>query len=206
MSAPALSFWFEFASPYSWLSAMRIAPLARAAGVSVAWRPFLLGPIFAAQGWADSPFNALPAKGRHMWIDVARQAQKYGLGPLTVPDPFPQHSLLAARVATLGAGQGWLPDFARAVFTAEFTQARAIAEPAVLAALLDALGQDGAALAAQAGSDQANKDALRAATEAAIALGVFGAPSFTADDGALFWGDDRLEDALAHAAASARTP
>ena len=58
-----LDFWFEFASSYSYPAAMRIAPLAAASGVNVRWRPFLLGPIFKAQGWDNSPFNLFPAKG-----------------------------------------------------------------------------------------------------------------------------------------------
>ena len=69
-----ISFWYDFASTYSYLAAMRIDSLAAAAGVEVAWRPFLLGPIFKAQGWDSSPFNIYPAKGRHMVRDLERTA------------------------------------------------------------------------------------------------------------------------------------
>ena len=96
---PVLEFWYEFASTYSYLAAMRIEPLAEAAGVDIRWRPFLLGPIFAAQGWTSSPFNLFPAKGRYMWRDMERQAAALGL-PFRKPDPFPQNALLAARVAS----------------------------------------------------------------------------------------------------------
>ena len=72
MAAPALDFWFEFGSTYSYLAAMRIGALADGAGVEVRLRPFLLGPIFQAQGWNTSPFNLYPAKGRHMWRDLER--------------------------------------------------------------------------------------------------------------------------------------
>src|ERR1700730_5178732 len=104
----SLTFWYEFASTYSWLSAERIEALAVQAGVEVAWRPFLLGPIFAAQGWTSSPFNLFPAKGRNMWRDMERQCARLGLPPIVRPDPFPQNSLLAARLATA------LPPAARA--------------------------------------------------------------------------------------------
>src|SRR5437762_3071367 len=67
MPTPSLEFWFDFASTYSYLAAARIGPLAAEAGIVVRFRPFLLGPIFKAQGWDSSPFNLYPAKGRNMW-------------------------------------------------------------------------------------------------------------------------------------------
>ncbi len=105
MTVPALDFWFEFASTYSYPAAMRIDALAGKAGVEVRFRPFLLGPIFKAQGWDTSPFNLFPAKGRHMWRDVERICAELKL-PFRRPDPFPQASLLAARVALVGLGGG----------------------------------------------------------------------------------------------------
>lgn len=193
---PRLTFWFEFASTYSYLSAARIGSMAEAAGLEVEWRPFLLGPIFREQGWQTSPFNVYEAKGRNMWRDMERQAQKYGLPPLTQPKEFPQNSLLAARLATCGAGEPWGPEFVRSVYTAQFAEGLDIADSAVLAARLDALGLDGGALIEQVKSDQTIKDRLRANTEQAVAMGIYGAPSFTTDDGEVFWGNDRLEDAL----------
>ena len=68
----ALEFWYEFGSTYSYPAAMRIEPLAEEAGVELRWRPFLLGPIFKAYGWNDSPFNIFEAKGRYMWRDLTR--------------------------------------------------------------------------------------------------------------------------------------
>src|SRR5205085_247337 len=96
---PILEFWYDFASTYSYPAAMRIEALARSAGVTLRWRPFLLGPIFAAQGWSDSPFNLYPAKGRYMWQDLARICAR-GQIPLTLPPArFPQSSVKAARLA-----------------------------------------------------------------------------------------------------------
>src|SRR2546421_97355 len=104
MPLPVLDFWFDFASTYSYLAAMRIGPLAQKAEVRVRFRPFLLGPIFKAQGWSTSPFNLYPSKGRHMWRDLERSCAELQLA-FRRPDPFPQNSLLAARVALVGLDQ-----------------------------------------------------------------------------------------------------
>jgi 2-hydroxychromene-2-carboxylate isomerase len=195
--ARAVDFFFEFASTYSYLAASRIEALATDADVSVDWHPFLLGPIFKAQGWNDSPFNIYPVKGRYMWRDMERLCARYGL-PFRRPSVFPRGGLLAARVATLGARETWGPAFVRGVYRANFGDDRDTAAPETIAGILDDLGQPGAALVAGAEAP-AVKEALRAATDKAIAAGVFGAPSFIAR-GELFWGNDRLEDALAWAA------
>src|SRR3954466_15769957 len=106
MADPILDFWFDFASTYSYLAAARIRPLAAAARVEVRFRPFLLGPIFKAQGWDTSPFNLYSAKGRNMWRDLERLAGDLGLS-FRPPEPFPQNGLLPARVALIGFAQGW---------------------------------------------------------------------------------------------------
>ena len=233
---PRLQFWYDFASNYSWIAARRIQAAARDAGVALQWRPFLLGPIFAASGWNDSPFNVYPAKGAYAWRDVARLADGLGLA-LTRPQPFPQNSLQAARLA-LALPEAALPAFTVALFAAEFEQGLGLSEAALRQALAaasanmesplaaasanpelslaaasaslepplaaasagtagaPAAGLDLAAALAAAGSD-AVKRALRAQTEAAVAAGIFGAPAFIASDGELFWGNDRLEQALA---------
>ena len=72
MMPALLDFWFDFASTYSYPAAMRVAPLAWQSGVMVRFRPFLLGPLFKAQGWSTSPFNLYPAKCRYMWRDLER--------------------------------------------------------------------------------------------------------------------------------------
>jgi 2-hydroxychromene-2-carboxylate isomerase len=194
--AAALAFWFEFASTYSYPAAARIEARAAAAGVAVAWRPFLLGPIFAGQGWSDSPFNIYPAKGRYMWRDLERICAQGGLG-FRRPSGFPRNSLLAARVALAAADEGWCGDFARAVYRANFAEDRDIGDAAVIGDILTALGRPTPALLARAASPE-TKQRLKAQNEAALALGIFGAPSFTVGD-ELFWGNDRLDDALAWA-------
>ena len=194
-----VTFWFEFASTYSYMSAMRIEPLAKAMGVDVRWRPFLLGPIFKAQGLETSPFNVFEAKGRYMWRDMARQAHTLEV-PFVKPDPFPQNGLLAARVATLGLEEGWGSDFVRGVYSAHFGEGLPLADETMIAGIVEKLGADGDEAVARAKTDQTVKDALRRATEEAAEIGIFGAPSFTSEDGELFWGNDRLEAALNWAA------
>jgi 2-hydroxychromene-2-carboxylate isomerase len=191
-----LTFWYEFASTYSYLSAMRIEAAAAAAGVEVRWQPFLLGPIFKAQGWDTSPFNIYRAKGRYMARDMQRIAAARGL-QFRMPDPFPANGLKAARLALAGTEAGWVAPFSKAVFEAEFALGNDIASEAVLVELLETLGIDAAAALVQAATP-AIKTRLRAVTEEAERRGIFGAPSFVAEDGKLFWGDDRLEMALAH--------
>jgi len=194
MPASVLDFWFDFASTYSYLAAMRIGTLAQDAGVRVRFRPFLLGPIFKAQGWNTSPFNLYPAKGRNMWRDLERSCAELKL-PFRRPDPFPQNSLLAARVALAALDQPWGEDFCRALFCAQFAEGRRIDDAAAVGDVLARLKIEPQPVLAAAQSD-AIKARLRAQTEEAQRLGVFGAPTFTTADGELFWGNDRLEPAL----------
>lgn len=193
MSRPRIEFWYEFASSYSYLSVMRIEGLAERAGVEVEWRPFLLGPVFLAMGWNDSPFNIYPPKGRYMWRDLARLAAKYEL-PFRLPSRFPRNGMLAARVAILGAEEDWVARFSRAVMRANFAEDRDIGDAEVVGAILSELGLPAKRLLDEAVTDD-NKLALRRQTERASGLGLFGAPSFRVGE-ELFWGNDRLEDAL----------
>src|ERR1700722_7487516 len=217
-----LDFWFEFASTYSYPAAMRIAPLAREAGVTVRFRPFLLGPVFQAQGWNTSPFNLYAAKGGNMWRDLERLCADLKLS-FRRPEPFPQNSLLAAPGALVGLGtasgeqsssgqswdgqswdrqswdgQSWGEQFCRAVFLAEFCDGLQIDDVVVLSDILARLNVKPEPVLDAARTDT-NKARLRAQTEEAQQLGIFGAPSFVTTDGELFWGNDRLERALAWA-------
>ena len=196
MASGKLEFWYEFASTYSYLSAMRIEALAAAAGVAVEWKPFLLGPIFKAQGWNTSPFNLYPAKGRYMVRDLERLAAGRGLR-FALPTVFPQNSLLAARLALVGDDEGWIAPFTRAVYVAEFATGADISDPHLLRSILDGLGLDSERLFSRLAQPDI-KARLKQQTADAQARGIFGAPSFVTR-GELFWGDDRLEAALAWA-------
>lgn len=192
-----LEFWFEFGSTYSYPAAMRIEALAAAAGVTPVWRAFLLGPIFREQGLNDSPFNLFPAKGRYMWRDLERVCEKHGL-PFRRPSAFPRNGLLAARVACAFADAAWLPAFVRAVYLANFAQDRDIADPELIRDILHGAGLPAGEILDCAQSAE-NKEHLRTRTAEAAARGVFGAPTFFAG-GEMFWGHDRLYDAIAQAA------
>jgi 2-hydroxychromene-2-carboxylate isomerase len=189
-----LQFWFEFASTYSYPAAMRIDKVAAAKGVTLEWKPLLLGPLFhAQQGMKDSPFNVVPIKGSYMWRDVERICEKHNL-PFRRPGRFPQNGLMAARI-TLSLPQELRGNFVKAVYQANFVHDRDISDPQILHAAARRAGLDPLEVLAAMTSGPI-KDQLREETAKAADLGIFGAPSFVTEDGELFWGNDRLEDAL----------
>src|SRR5262245_7531079 len=140
MSAPCIDFWFEFASTYSYPAVARLRAVTDAVGVQVVWRPFLLGPIFRAQGWNDSPFNLYLQKGRYMWRDLERTCARLQL-PFRRPSVFPRNGLLAARVACVAAEEPWLHDFVVAVYRANFGDDRDIADATLLTTIIDGFGE-----------------------------------------------------------------
>ncbi|MEM7565918.1 MAG: 2-hydroxychromene-2-carboxylate isomerase [Pseudomonadota bacterium] len=199
---PAVTFWFDFASTYSWLSAMRLEEEAEARGVETVWKPFLLGPIFKRQGWDSSPFVLQPAKGRYMVRDVERLAAARGLafvgGEALIAGGFPRMSLHAARLAIAGletTEEGRA--LTKAIFAAEFGEGRDIGDKAVLTEIVSEAGAPDRLLTEMASEDVRTR--LRTNTEDAMSRGRFGAPSFVVEE-ELFWGDDRLEAALDWAA------
>lgn len=189
---PRVDFWYELASTYSYLAAERVEGVARVMGVEVRWRPFLLGPVFGAQGWTTSPFNLYPAKGANMWRDVERIATRYHVA-WNRPSTLPRNSLLAARVALIGADEGWIANFSRAVFRANFVEDRDVGDAATVADIVARIGLSPSVV--ERANTAENKARLRTQTEAAIALGLYGAPSFTVGT-ELFWGHDRMEQAF----------
>ncbi len=202
-----VSFWFDFASTYSYLTLQRIETAADRAEVEIDWRPFLLGPPFAAQGWDTSPFKIYPAKGAFMFRDVARRAQAYGL-PFTSDGPLPANSVAAARLALAALETPAGPAFCRAVSRALWARGEDIARAEVLDRCAAEAGLDPDRLRAEAAGPRL-KPRLRASVDAARTLGLFGAPSFTVARGGateLFWGDDQLEDALSWAASGRMAP
>ena len=192
----SLEFWFEFASTYSYVAAMRIEVLCRDARVRLVWKPFILGPIFALQGWGTSPFNLNARRGAYMWRDLERLCAKFGL-PWQRPSEFPRNTIVPARVACALVDEPWCADFVRRIYVANFGEDRAIDRREVVAEILTELGHDAAAVLARAESPEC-KPALRANTERATALSIFGAPNCVVGD-ELFWGEESLEDAIAWA-------
>ncbi len=199
MNDPVIEYWFDFASPYSYLSTAHIDTLARLRGVRVLWRPLLLGPIFRAAGWQASPFLQQPAKFAWMWTDLARQCARHAL-PWRKPSRFPRNGVLPARIALAHADAPWIATFCTRVFELNFVDDADIDDVDAMRRLLAELGQPADAVIAQAQSPEV-KQALRAQTEQAAQRGLFGAPSFFVGD-ALYWGNEQLEDALDAAAQS----
>lgn len=146
---PALEFWFEYASTYSHIAAQTIEQRAADAGVEIAWRPFLLGQVFMAQGWNDSPFNIYKAKGAYMWRDMERECERHVVA-FRRPSAFPRNGLLAARVTAALDGDTRQAGFVRAVYHANFVEDREISDPAVVVECLAAAGHDDPATALEA--------------------------------------------------------
>jgi 2-hydroxychromene-2-carboxylate isomerase len=194
LDGPRVEYWFEFGSTYSHISSYRIGSIARDRGISIAWRPFLLGPIFREQGWNDSPFNLYPAKGEYMWRDMERCCARLGV-PFRRPSHFPRDGLLAARIALVLERTPEIEAFVKSVFLANFHEDLDIASPELMETLLEGAGvSDSASMIDEALAPE-NKSRLRERTAAGSDRGIFGAPSFVVKD-ELFWGNDRLEDAL----------
>lgn len=193
MLPAAIEFWFEFGSNYSYLSVMRIEEAAAQLGVRIRWKPFLLGPIFRTFGWNTSPFVLQEAKGTYVWRDMERQCSKYGL-TWVKPSKFPRTALLPLRVALVGAEQDWMGAYCRRMMLLNFAEDREIDSLDLVVEVLGDLGLPHQEIIEEALSE-ANKLRLRQQTEVAAAKGVFGAPTFFVGD-EMFWGNDRLDEAL----------
>jgi 2-hydroxychromene-2-carboxylate isomerase len=188
--------WFEFGSNYSYLSVMRIEAAAAAQGLSVCWRPFLLGPIFRALGWHTSPFVLQKEKGAYVWRDMERQCAKYGL-PWRKPSVFPRAATLPMKVAAANGEAPWIGAYCRSFMMKNFVLDQDIDSVEQVCAVLTEIGADApGVLDRLQQADQQGR--LRAATDEARRRGIFGAPTFFVRD-EMFWGNDRLDDALAAA-------
>ncbi len=190
-----IDFWFSIGSTYTYLSVARIARVEAAEGVAFRWRPFNVRRIMKEM---DNRFLAgKPEKYAYMWRDIARRAAMQG-SDCVVPVPHPIAELERAnRVAVLAEQEGWCVPYVRATYHRWFTVGQEPGSEPNLSDSLREIGQDPARVLPLADSD-AIAAALDRATDEARALGIFGAPSFVVK-GELFWGDDRMEDAIAWA-------
>jgi 2-hydroxychromene-2-carboxylate isomerase len=182
-----IEFFWDAASPYTYLASTQIEALAQRTGATVVWKPFLLGKVFEATG--NRMPAAIPAKGKHLFQDVQRWGEHYGV-PVGFPKVFPINSVAALRCGIAASAKGQCAGFAKAVMRAYWAEGQDISQPEVLSAVAAALGLDGTALVAQT-QEPAVKDALRANTEEAVKRGAFGAPTFFVGE-RMFWGNDRL--------------
>jgi 2-hydroxychromene-2-carboxylate isomerase len=188
----AIDFWFTMGSTYTYLTVMRLPGIERASGLSFRWRPFHLLTIL--QEMKHVPFADKPAKAAYMWRDIERRAAMYGI-KLSLPAPYPApHSVVANRVAILGLAEGWGTAFIRAAYRRWFERGEVTGSEPNLSASLKEIGQDPDRVRTQAASEAVGRR-LAAETDEARALGIFGSPTFAIGP-ELFWGDDRLEDAI----------
>jgi 2-hydroxychromene-2-carboxylate isomerase len=190
MNEKTIEFYFDVGSPTSYLAYTQLPKIAAEAGARIEWRPMLLGGVFKATGNA-SPVT-VPAKGRWMGQDLLRWARRYGV-PWAWNPHFPINTLTLMRGATglQMREPAALPRYLDAVFAALWREGRNLGDPAVLAATLAEAGFDPAHLAALA-ADPEVKARLVADTDAAVARGVFGAPTCFVG-GQMFFGQDRLD-------------
>lgn len=190
MSAKIIEFLFDFGSPATYLAHTQMPRLAADTGARVDYVPMLLGGVFKATG-NQSPM-AVPAKGRWMGRDLARWAGRYGV-PFAFNPHFPVNTLALMRgaVAVQARQPGRFMPYVDAVFRAMWVEPVDLGDPAVLASTLQAAGFDPHELLAMVG-DAEVKARLIANTEAAVARGVFGAPTFFVGS-EMFFGQDRLD-------------
>ncbi len=187
-----IDFWYSIGSTYSYLTVKRLPSVAQAAGITFYWRPFNVRHVMVAQN--NIPFKDKPEKTAHMWRDIERRAARYGLNP-SIPAPYPLPGLvLANQVAILGAEEGWGEAYTRATYSRWFEAGHPAGEEPNLSGSLIEIGQDPLRVLEAARSARV-VEALSIATREAMEIGVFGSPTFVVD-GELFWGDDRLQDAI----------
>lgn len=189
----AIEFWFAVGSTYTYLTVARIHQVATDTGVRFAWRPFSVRTIM--QEMNNIPFNTKPVKLAYMWRDIERRSSKYGL-PIKVPAPYPlRDSDLANRVAVLAAMEGWCEEYVCTTYRRWFVEGQEAGSEPNLSESLREIGQEPSRVISLSQSNSVSL-AYKAATDEARRLHIFGAPTFVTY-GEVFWGDDRLEDALA---------
>lgn len=188
LPAKSLELFFDYTCPFAYLASTQGETLARAMGVPLTWSPMLLGGVFAARGQPQNLAATLaPAKAAHNLEDMQRWARRFAV-PLVMPAGHPRRSVDALR-ATLATEID--PAVIRGFFEAYWVRGEDIALEDVRARVLRAAGHDAEAVLARAKTD-AIKDDLRARTDRAVSLGIFGAPAWLVDGTSLYWGQDRM--------------
>ena len=191
-----IEFWFSIGSTYTYLSVTRLAEVTQKTGASFSWQPFSVRKIMREMD--NIPFPpSKQVKVDYMWRDIERRAQGYGF-TANVPAPYPlQEFDLANRIALLARQEGWCEDYVRGTYKHWFVDGHEAGSDLNLSQTLSEIGQDKSRVLERAGAPDVEAAYLKQ-TERAQRTGIFGSPSFIVD-GELFWGDDRLEDAIAWA-------
>jgi 2-hydroxychromene-2-carboxylate isomerase len=187
-----LEFFFDCSSPWTYLAFHNVQILAAELKEPIHWRPVLVGGIFNSVNPSVYAMreNPVPAKQAYMLKDLQDWAHEAGLKIIMPPRVFPVNSVKAMRGCLWLAPKGQLPAFAKAVFEAYWAREEDISQDAVLLAICQQIGIDGAEFLAGIGQ-AAIKEQLKANTEEVIARGGFGSPTiFVGDD--MYFGNDRL--------------
>jgi 2-hydroxychromene-2-carboxylate isomerase len=183
-----LDFWFDYTCPYAYIASTRVRALAARMGAELVYQPMLLGGVFRAN---DTPQNLsevlVPPKARHNEQDFRRWAALFG-APLAKPAAHPMRSVEALRATLVTRCD---PRVVDGFYRAYWVEGRAVSDPATVRDVVSAAGHD-AELVLSRIAQQEVKDELRTRTDRAIALGIFGAPTFVVDDGPIVWGQDRM--------------
>lgn len=188
-----IDFWFSIGSTYTYLTVMRLQEIQESSGVVFDWKPFSVRALM--QEMNNVPFVGKPAKEKYMWRDVERRAQQYGF-PVNLPIEYPlEHFDLANRIAVVAEQEGWCPDYVGTTYRLWFQERLPAGDEQNLRRSLAEIGHSLDRVIKLANSDSVEKS-YEEATTTARSLGIFGSPSFVVDGKELFWGDDRLEDAV----------
>ncbi len=187
--ARTLEFFFDYASPYSYLAAQQVEAVAERTGAELRWRPFLLGAVFKSTG--NVPPISSASKASYMLEDLSRWARHLGLPAFRLPESFPINSLKANRLGLVAAEHGRIAPFSHAAFRAAFAEGKDLSDPKVLEALARQVDLNPEQALAQI-ENQEIKDALRRNTEEAVERGAFGAPMFFVGKD-MYFGNDRLQ-------------
>jgi 2-hydroxychromene-2-carboxylate isomerase len=200
--ATPIDFWFSIASTYTYLSVSRMTDVVGRTGVEIRYNPFNVRTIMIEQN--NIPFRTKPVKLAYMWRDIERRAALYSL-PFAGPAPYPLKDVsLADGVALLGAREGWCLEYTAAVYRRWFLGHQDMSNDEQIGAALKEVGQSPDRIIALARGDALQRE-LVSATERAKGLGVFGSPTFVVGE-EVFWGDDRLDDAITWAQHGALQP
>lgn len=194
-----IEFWLEYASTYSYLTVARIGRLADEQGIQIDWQPFWLYPVREKLG-LPPPFPEGSPRERYMWRDLERRAKLLNL-PYRRPGVYPFNSVSIGRVALIATREGWCREFTEAAFKLHWTEGLPMTSDENVAAAIKSAGQDVGRVLSKASTPEI-KEYFKQQAELALERGIFGSPSFVVGQ-ELFWGDDRLEDAIDYATKSA---
>ena len=187
-----IDFWYSIGSTYTYLTVMRLSDYAKKNGIVFNWRPFDVRTIMIEQ--KNIPFKDKPVKTAYMWRDIKRRAVMYGL-PVSLPVPYPLEELaIANQIAFLGQQEGWGRKYTEEAYRLWFVDGHLAGSEPNISESLKRIGQNPTRVHEKAQSSEI-AEALATETVTARDMGVFGSPTFIVKE-EVFWGDDRLDDAV----------